>query len=136
MTKQQNTKEDRVLIAVYGTLRKELGNHSIIAKAVYLGNFSSYAGFTMYDIGAFPALVNNGCTSIEFEVYAVNKDEAEAVDRLEGFNGPKSYNHYEKGIISTPYGKAYYYYYKRAPENTAIVLSGDWKDHAGTKMVA
>lgn len=132
------SKEKRVLIAVYGSLREGLHNHQLLVNAKYIGAFTSNPTFSMFDLGSFPAIVNKGNFTVEFEVYAVNKEQAKRVDNLEGFTGKNSDSWYKKGIIETPFGKAFYYYFDKdsneSMKKSDLVESGNWKDYYLTKI--
>lgn len=114
------------LIAVYGTLRKGGGNHRLIQNAEYLGSFSTEPVYTMKSLGGFPGLKEGGNTSIVMEVYAVNDQEAAAVDRLEGYREGEENWFYDKKPIDTPFGEASFYLYVPERETLENVESGDW----------
>jgi len=133
--------ENRTLIAVYGSLRKGLSNHPIIVSALYVGDFTSDPVFKMYDLGAYPAITHGGNSSIEFEVYAVNAKELGEVNSLEGFHEGREDNYYDRAIIKSPYGKAYYFFFSESGklshnlDNAGLeVESGNWKDYHTTKI--
>lgn len=128
-------KKRTVLIAVYGSLLEGLSNHHIISNSKYIGEFSSKSKFTMIDLQAYPALIKNGNTSIRFQVYAVDDQTLERVNILEGFKEGSNSNFYEREILKTPFGDAFFYYQNRkVKENDYVVSSGDWYDHYSTKV--
>lgn len=115
-----------ILIAVYGSLRKEFGNHRLIDKAEYKGMFSTDPVYSLYSLGGYPGLKENGNTSVVMEVYAVNENEAHNVDMLEGYTpGEKPY-FYDKIPIETPWGEASVYTYVGHISEDRLVKSGDW----------
>lgn len=119
------------LYAVYGSLRKGLGNHRILRDSKLLGEYSTPPLFTMYSLGGFPGVIEKGETSVTLEVYKVEDEGIEdRLDVLEGYHG-KHYgaNLYNKEIISTPYGDAFIYYFNRENLPYPIVASGDWKKY-------
>lgn len=120
----------KVKIAVYGTLRKEQSNNSILEKAKYLGEFETKPIFDMYSIGhSFPGIKLGGNTSVKMEVYEVDRDIERRVDNLEGYSVPKdSRNMYDKKRIVTPYGEAYFYTYNGSVKQDCKIHSGDWKE--------
>lgn len=124
------TKEIRKnLIAVYGSLRKGLGNHKLLENAKYLGEFESSPSFTMYSVSnCYPGLLRKGNTSIIMEAYLVSDKELERINVLEGYrdNQTKSLNHYNKETLETPFGVASWYEYNRNPVTLRVVESGDW----------
>jgi len=120
---------NKKLIAVYGTLRKGFGNHRIIENAEFCGEFDSEPIYTLHDLGGYPGLKQNGNTSVKFEVYAVNDNEASRVDSLEGYTEGIEPYFYDKVMIDTPWGKAGLYIYVRSLEGVRIVDSGDYYLH-------
>lgn len=121
-------KNKKNLIAVYGSLRKNLGNHYLIENSEYLGNFKSNPEFSLYSLGGFPGLKENGKTSVEMEVYAVNDAVANNVDALEGYSPNRVATFYDKKPIDTPYGEASVYIYVNDIPEDRLVKSGDWKE--------
>ena len=114
-------------IAVYGTLRRGCGNHRyLLSEADFLGEFDSEPTFSLYSLGGFPGLKNNGNTSVKMEVFAVNDDEAEAVDQLEGYQAGRKPHFYDKQDIETPFGTAGVYIYVRDTEGRGFIETGDW----------
>jgi gamma-glutamylcyclotransferase (GGCT)/AIG2-like uncharacterized protein YtfP len=116
-------------VAVYGSLRKGLHNHSVLGKnAKFLGTFETPPEYSMYSIGgSFPGLKKNGTTSITMEVYEIDEDTFEQVNILEGYSEDGGeHNHYDRDIIKTPFGDAYGYIYNYGVEGLHFVASGDW----------
>ena len=69
---------------VYGTLKKGYGNHYIIKKAKYLGDFISIDRFDMSGYG-FPEIYpNNSGKKIKGEVYDLCDQDFVFTDALEG----------------------------------------------------
>lgn len=119
---------NKILVAVYGSLRKNMGNHRLLENANYLGEFKTEPIFSLYSLGGYPGLKENGETSVTMEVYEVTPEEASRVDRLEGYTpGSKHNTFYDKIFIDTPYGQAGTYIYVPQIRPEAIVESGDWK---------
>lgn len=71
-------------IFVYGTLMKDEGNHDLLQGAKFLGEFQTKPEYTLYDLGAFPGMVEGGETSVHGEVYEVNQETLKSLDWLEG----------------------------------------------------
>ena len=121
-------------IAVYGSLRKGFGNHRIIQNAKYLGTCTTEPVFSLYSLGGFPGLKQNGNTSVVIEVYEVNEEEAEWVDSLEGYSEHGNNTFYDKIFIDTPYGKAGIYIYVPNISEDRLVKSGDWAERKTQSM--
>jgi gamma-glutamylcyclotransferase (GGCT)/AIG2-like uncharacterized protein YtfP len=116
-------------VAVYGSLRKGLSNHNYFLKdAKYLGKFTTEPVYSLYSLGGYPGLKNNGNTSVVMEVYEVNEQEARAIDGLEGYSPNRKSTFYDKEYIDTPYGKAGVYIYVNNISKYKLVESGDWKE--------
>jgi gamma-glutamylcyclotransferase (GGCT)/AIG2-like uncharacterized protein YtfP len=117
---------NKQLIAVYGTLRKGFGNHRIIQNAEYKGTFNTEPIYNLHNLGGFPGLKNGGNTSVVMEVYAVNDQEADSVDALEGYHPSYKPTFYDKEFIETPWGKAGVYIYVDNLDRLPLVESGDY----------
>jgi len=117
------------LIAVYGSLRKEMGNDYILKNAKYLGEFKTDPIFSLYSLGSYPGLKENGSTSVVMEVYEVDNLTAQRVDSLEGYSADSPATFYDKIPINTPYGEASVYTYVNNIPQDRLVESGDWKEY-------
>lgn len=115
------------LIAVYGSLRKGMGNDSLLTTSEYLGKFKTKPEFSLYNLGFYPGLKTGGTTSVTMEVYSVDDKVANKVDRLEGYTPGGNNTFYNKIPIETPYGKASVYIYVNDIPKERLVESGDWK---------
>lgn len=120
---------NKILVAVYGSLRKGLGNHRLLENAKYLGDFQSEPVFSLYSLGGYPGLKTNGTTSVTMEVYEVTPIEANRIDQLEGYTPGREATFYDKIPIDTPYGKASVYTYVDKIPESRLVESGDWKQY-------
>jgi gamma-glutamylcyclotransferase (GGCT)/AIG2-like uncharacterized protein YtfP len=121
--------KNKILVAVYGSLRKGLGNHYYLENAKYLGNFNTEPIYNLHSLGSYPGLKENGNTSVVMEVYEVTPIEAHSIDRLEGYTpGSNSNTFYDKKDINTPWGVASVYLYVSELPKSTIVESGDWKE--------
>ncbi|MGR9107227.1 MAG: gamma-glutamylcyclotransferase family protein [Gammaproteobacteria bacterium] len=70
-------------VAVYGSLKAGRHNHGYLRKARLIGRYQTAAEYTMIDLGAYPAIIPNGNTAIEVEIYRVDAATLEALDKLE-----------------------------------------------------
>jgi len=122
-------------VAVYGSLLKGLYNHTIIKDSKYLGTFESAHNYTMYDLGAFPGIIEKGNTSLTLEVYNVTKQKLEDLDRLEGFIKNSKISLYTRRIIRTPFGISFIYIYNKNKKDIKgdKVKSGNWKEYLNDK---
>jgi gamma-glutamylcyclotransferase (GGCT)/AIG2-like uncharacterized protein YtfP len=121
--------EEKILVAVYGSLRKNMGNHRLLEDAVYLGNFKTKPEFSLYSLGGFPGLKKRGNTEVTMEVYQITPGEAHRIDQLEGYDPKRNDNYfYDKIEIETPYGAAGTYIYVGEVSEDRLVESGDWTE--------
>lgn len=92
------------LLAVYGTLKRGKSNHRVIERGCVYHGTTWVEGWTMYNLGAYPAVVQDtGDGAISVELFGV--PDLAATDRLEGYPG-----YYNRKQIDTPLGKAWIYY--------------------------
>lgn len=119
------------LVAVYGSLLTELGNHRVIQgeNTELLGEFTSEPVYKLYSLGGFPGLKENGETAVKMEVYSVDDVVAKRVDSLEGYSPDRPATFYDKKSIETPWGTASVYIYMGNPSDDKLVESGDWKTY-------
>lgn len=108
------------LVFVYGTLREGQSNAHYLAKAQYLGGHQTPAQYALYDLGAYPAVVE-GHQSISGEVYLVSEATLSALDELEDV--PVEYR---RELISTQFGEAWIYLYQDSSKLDVLISSGDW----------
>lgn len=74
-------------IAVYGTLKKGLGNHAAhLTGAEFLGNGVTKEPLRMFDTGGFPVVFHGAQAPIRVECYGVTTDQLIGLDQLE-WNG-------------------------------------------------
>ena len=118
-----------MLVAVYGSLRQGFGNHNHFLRGYNcLCIFRSKPDYTMYSLGGFPAVVEVGDgagSEIVYEVYDVNNQTEQALDRLEGV----AHDFYYRGSIITPQGTAVIYLMREPPRLAGVVDSGDWAEY-------
>ena len=109
-------------IFAYGSLKRGCHNHHFIEQAYYHGEYRTDARYTLVSLGDYPAVINNGTTAIQGEVYALDARTLQQVDELEDY--PELY---DRILIDTPYGEAWMYTIEQAGENE-IIESGLWQE--------
>ena len=79
------------LLFVYGTLKKEHGNHQVLGDAVFQ-NEDLLKGFQMHSLGGFPAISpydfnpdNEHPKIVHGELYEINDKDLARVNQLEGY---------------------------------------------------
>ncbi|ANU35287.1 gamma-glutamylcyclotransferase family protein [Vibrio scophthalmi] len=108
------------LVFVYGTLRENESNHHFVGQGQFLGHHETLPEYTLYDLGAYPAVVE-GHQVIFGEVYLVNDAMLAELDKLEDV--PVEYR---RELIPTPFGEAWIYLYQDASQLDVMIASGDW----------
>lgn len=123
---KKNTK-----VCVYGTLRRGEHNYKRILEnsSIYLGTYQTDPHFTMYDNIGFPIVITKGTTSIVYEVYEVDENVLQSLNRLEGCTGIPGHpeNWYDLINIETPVGKGVMYVMHKE-KDLQIIKNGDWKN--------
>jgi gamma-glutamylcyclotransferase (GGCT)/AIG2-like uncharacterized protein YtfP len=109
------------LVFVYGSLRRGQSHQALLRHAKYVGVHKTEPRYTMFSLGAFPAVVAGGCSVITGEVFAMDQTMLSRLDEFEDCPGE-----YVRTEISTRYGKAWIYVFRCAPTAAATVTSGDW----------
>lgn len=71
---------ERVLIFAYGLLLKGESEHSLVAKAEFVGEVRTKPAFTLVDLGVYPALVVGGSTAVLGELYGMDKQTRFVLD--------------------------------------------------------
>jgi gamma-glutamylcyclotransferase (GGCT)/AIG2-like uncharacterized protein YtfP len=128
--------KDEKLVAVYGSLREGMHNNGMLGKSEYIGSFNSEPSYTMFSVNdQYPAVINEGSTSILLEVYKTNPEVQKKLNFLEGYHDSKDtkHNYYNRETIETPYGDAYIYYFNNDTSNCKMVESGDWSSWMAEK---
>ena len=114
-------------VAVYGSLRKGLHNHSLLEDATFLGS-ERIKGFNMHSLGSFPFITTRGSTDkseITIEVYEVTPAEFRRLDTLEGYP-----SFYDRTLVDTSHGQAWIYFIDKDGSYSTVrnerVTDGDW----------
>lgn len=115
-------------VAVYGSLRKGLHNHSVLGDSKQLGE-DELEGFSMYSLGCYPYVRPDGSDkTIKVEIYEVNDATSDRLDILEGYReGGDSY--YDRKEVETSLGTAWIYFIDEDPCGSPEVHGGDWKEY-------
>jgi gamma-glutamylcyclotransferase (GGCT)/AIG2-like uncharacterized protein YtfP len=121
------------LVSVYGSLRKGMGNDHYLTHAKFLGTFTTEPEYSLYSLGGYPGLKQEGTTPVVMEVYEVDALEASRIDGLEGYSQDRPATFYDKIKINTPYGEASTYVYVDEIPASQLVESGDWKEFRDLK---
>jgi gamma-glutamylaminecyclotransferase len=74
----------RTLVFVYGSLKRGFRHHAEIEGAEFVREAVTAAGYALYRVGEYPALVRAGTATVRGEIYRVRPDHLERLDRFEG----------------------------------------------------
>lgn len=111
-------------VAVYGSLRKGMGNHPVMERAggKYLGT-ERIEGFLMKAYCPYyPACEQEENSSIVAEIYEVS--DLRPLDALEGYSEGSPSNFYDRVVAATSYGYTYIYVINGV--DAPVVEGGDW----------
>lgn len=92
-------REEKYLIAVYGSLKKNYFNAAYLEGSEYIGEIVTEPIYELVDFGPYPAVLEGGSTGIHCEVYKVDKVTLLSIARMEMVAG------YEVRVIDTEYDK-------------------------------
>lgn len=113
-------------VAVYGSLRKGLGNWQWALsnpENAELKSTEKVKGFKMVSLGGFPGIyTSNDESEIVIEVYDVTESTFKRLDQLEGYP-----SFYDRKQIETSDGEAWVYFIDSlANGEKELVPDGDW----------
>jgi gamma-glutamylaminecyclotransferase len=118
------------LVFVYGSLLRGESNHRVLGGARLVARAITAPRYTLIDLGAFPAILDHGTTSIRGEVYRCDAETLVRLDRLEGH--PRFYERRDVVLARGP-ARAQGYFLASGRSNAAPIPSGDWRRHREAK---
>jgi gamma-glutamylcyclotransferase (GGCT)/AIG2-like uncharacterized protein YtfP len=74
----------RVRLFVYGTLKRGFVREDLMAGAILEERATTQCGYALHDLGDYPALVAATEGTVVGEVYSVDPEHLDALDRYEG----------------------------------------------------
>jgi gamma-glutamylaminecyclotransferase len=113
-------------LLVYGTLMTGEPNHHRLRGASLVGETLTTRGYTLYDLGPFPALVVGGHGNVPGELYEVDDETLAALDVLEGH--PRFYQRAVVVLDDRTYAEAYVLT-KDKVQGWPRIRSGSWRVH-------
>jgi gamma-glutamylaminecyclotransferase len=124
--------EKKHLVFVYGTLRQAHSNHQLIGDAFCYGVGSTREKYAMYITGGYPYVTSTeACYPIVGELYAVDDDTLDILDKMEGH--PRYYT--RRQIVLDVEGVEYTaWMYFRDPRGR-LMPTGDYNDVIGKNDV-
>lgn len=108
-------------VFTYGTLRRGEPAAALMADASLLATAVTEPHFTLFDLGAYPAVVAGGQTAIVGELYAVSPAMLRLLDDFERV--PDLYCR-ERTRIGQHW--AWIYLMPEAPAGARVIAGGDW----------
>jgi gamma-glutamylcyclotransferase (GGCT)/AIG2-like uncharacterized protein YtfP len=139
---------DRLPFFVYGTLRRDCGNHGwALDGRTSSERPATMPGAVMHDNGGFPYVTLDPTGDTVLGEVMVVPDEHYAdvlsdLDGLEGYHPDRADNHYDRIIVTVTLADGSTmraYTYVVAPRYAArlsllpVISDGDWKQHAATR---
>ena len=118
-------------VFVYGTLKKNRGNYHYLKSSEFIGN-GKVENYTMVSLGGFPGAIDTGEDIIHGEVYRINENTLNNLDRLEGYNVAKDdYNFYTRETVDVTMEdgsiiSAYMYTLPKSYLKYETVENGNW----------
>src|SRR5215831_10553864 len=91
--------KETTMVFVYGSLLRGERNHLVMRDATFVRSARTAKRYTLYDLGSFPALVAAGTHAVAGEIFEVNEETLEHLDRFEGH--PR---YYRRGPITLEQG--------------------------------
>ena len=117
----------KYLVACYGSLRRGMSNYQYyLSNSEYKGTFTTEPEYTLHSLSYYPGLKLNGNHSVVMEVYEVDEETLNNLNRLESYRPGEKSTFYDRIEINTPWGKAFTYIYVNELSKDSIVESGDW----------
>jgi gamma-glutamylaminecyclotransferase len=114
-----------IRLFVYGSLLSGEDNHHHLTRSHRLGTCRTEPSYTLVDLGAYPALLEGGTTSVRGELYEVDQSTLMSLDAFEGHP-----DMYRRGLIRMTNGRSAIGYLLRQTElatGCSTIASGDWK---------
>lgn len=117
--------EQKHLVFVYGTLRKDHDNHHLLKDAHSYGTGATEASFAMYQISGYPYITSSEARyPIVGEMYAVDDYTLKELDCMEGH--PRYYKRRETPVIVDGEPYAAWIYFRDPPG--VLMQSGDYNE--------
>jgi gamma-glutamylcyclotransferase (GGCT)/AIG2-like uncharacterized protein YtfP len=109
---------------VYGSLLSGEAHAARLGGSRLVGPARTVARYTLVDLGAYPALLDGGTTSVSGEVYEVNGETLAALDEFEGH--PDEYRRQPVDLLGQESAEAYVRPRERGPHG-GVIGSGEWR---------
>jgi gamma-glutamylaminecyclotransferase len=114
-----------VELFVYGSLLSDERNHAYLAGSPKIGDRRTWPGYLLVDLGAYPALLEGGDTSVRGELYEVNARTLASIDAFEGH--PSLYRRAPVRLAGGEHVAGYLLHRAELAAGRRVITSGDWK---------
>ena len=115
------------LVAVYGTLKRGLGNFHFLTDAAYLGS-DTLKEITLYDLGPYPGAKAELSAGIGVEIFSVTAQQLQQLDLLEEYSPQApAEGLYDRRLFMTHYGIAWVYLYNPPVTGLVPITTGGWR---------
>lgn len=112
------------LLFVYGTLKRGGALHSHLEKSAFLGTALTLPEYTLFDLGAYPGLVEGGETAVAGELYQIAADLWSHLDDIEG--APDLFIRKPVRLAHSPHPTEAYFL-TNPPSFKTIITSGNYQ---------
>jgi len=109
-------------VFVYGTLKRGQRNSHYLDEALFIGEFTTGKGYSMYRFDDYPAVCLDGGHAIQGEVYRLGDELLRVLDELEQYP-----DYYQRIEIDTLYGRAWMYVVTRQLCDGKQMIEGTWR---------
>jgi gamma-glutamylcyclotransferase (GGCT)/AIG2-like uncharacterized protein YtfP len=113
-------------VFVYGSLLEGELNHRVMEGACLVGAATTSSGFTLLDLGDYPAMVASSQGCVMGEVFEVSRAHLARLDRFEGH--PRLYTRSRIHLADGTEAETYLMPLERVEQPKAIP-SGDWRSY-------
>ena len=109
-------------VLVYGTLKRGGALNRALSSSTFLGEETTPPEYTMAKLGWFPGVRREGDTPIQGEVFEIDDETLQQLDRVEGY--PTLYT---RELIDTSFGRAWIYLYNSEfTSSHSLIDDGNW----------
>ena len=113
----------KTLLFVYGTLKRGLRNHRLLADHEFRGEATTAARYRVIDLGAHPGLVRDSANglAVRGEVFAVSECALAELDDFEEVPGP-----FVRELIDVPGFESVWAYFMNTPVTPTAPTGDRW----------
>ena len=117
-----------IKLFVYGSLMKGFFNHHYLKNALFLKVDRAKPLYSLYNLGEYPGLLNEGDMAVEGEVYLIDEATLRWVDTLEDY--PRMYTREDIELESGEHALTYFIKKTSDEFKKGVKIYKSWKDYA------